>query len=241
MIVAAAQQVIDDEGEGSLSMRRLARELSITPMALYHHVRDKHELLLLLLEAKAQNVPRPTLPHDPRERLVVSSQLLYDTLSDCPFLGEILTSENLMTASNLWIIETLVESAVQCGFELAEAVHIYRIIWDYTAGELLIRYAGERRLAQLDQPPYRERVFAEMDSRTHPRLHSLADRWTGLTARQTHREGLEALVEGFLRGRDPILRRSTSADGPTSTDGSPRTAVDGVLPCRPDATGRQPL
>ncbi|MFJ9818078.1 TetR/AcrR family transcriptional regulator [Streptomyces sp. NPDC101151] len=213
VIVAAAQHIISTGGDGSLSMRQLARELSITPMALYHHVRDKDELLMLLLETKAQNVSRPPLPADPRERLVTSSQLLYDMLADCPFLGEILSSEDLMTASNLWIIEAVLDAAVDCGFAPDEAVGIYRVIWHYTSGELMIRLTRERRLAELDQPPYRERVFADIEPRTYPRLHALADRWTDLTARQTHRKGLEALVAGFLRGAGTAPWPPGHADG----------------------------
>lgn len=211
VIVAAAQRIIDTEVHGSLSMRRLARELAITPMALYHHVRDKDELLMLLLETKARNVPRPPLPADPRERLVMSSQLLYDMLADCPFLGEILSSDDLMTASNLWIIEAMLEAAVECGFEPAHAVGVYRVIWHYTAGELMVRHTHARRLAQLEQRPYRERAFADMEPTGLPRLHALADRWTELTARNTHREGLEGIVRGFLRGLEPPSPPATHA------------------------------
>lgn len=215
VIVAAAQRIIDTEADGSLSMRRLARELAITPMALYHHVRDKDELLMLLLETKARNMPRPPLPPDPRERLVTSSQLLYDMLADCPFLGEILSSDDLLTASNLWIIEAMLEAAVECGFEPAQAVGVYRVIWHYTAGELMVRHTHARRLAQLGQTPYRERAFADMEPTGLPRLHALADRWTELTARNTHREGLEGIVRGFLHGVEPPAPGSAhTGEGP---------------------------
>lgn len=213
VIVAAAQHIIDTEADGSLSMRRLARELAITPMALYHHVRDKDELLMLLLEAKARNVPKPPLPADPRERLVMSSQLLYDMLAGCPFLSEILSSDDLMTASNLWIIEAMLEAAVECGFDPAQAVGVYRVIWHYTAGELTVLHTHARRLAQLEQTPYRERAFADVDSAQLPHLHALADRWAELTARNTHREGLEGIVLGFLCGLEEPPPPATHAEG----------------------------
>ena len=64
-IVAAADRILAAEGPEKLSMRRLASELDSAPMALYHHVRDKDHLLLLILEQHAEQISRPELPTDP--------------------------------------------------------------------------------------------------------------------------------------------------------------------------------
>ena len=44
-IVEAALDVMDREGLEALSMRRLAREVGVEAMSLYHHVADKDDLL----------------------------------------------------------------------------------------------------------------------------------------------------------------------------------------------------
>ena len=44
-IVEAALQVMDTEGLDAVSMRRVAREVGAEAMSLYHHVRDKDDLL----------------------------------------------------------------------------------------------------------------------------------------------------------------------------------------------------
>lgn len=44
-IVSAALALIDEVGLDKLSMRRLGRELGVDPMAVYHHVPNKDELL----------------------------------------------------------------------------------------------------------------------------------------------------------------------------------------------------
>ncbi|TDT42705.1 TetR family transcriptional regulator [Streptomyces sp. BK208] len=202
VIVEAAQRIVDTEGDGSLSMRRLARELSITPMALYHHVRDRDQLLRLLLETKARSQPRPVLPEDPRERLTAAALLLHDVLAGCPFLSEILTSDDLMDASALWVVEAVLEAALACGFTVEEASGLYQAVAHYTVGELLIRLTRERHLARLDRPPYRAEALGTLLSQDHPRLFALADRWSELTARDTHRAGLQAVLGGFLRTLD---------------------------------------
>ncbi|MFH8409802.1 TetR/AcrR family transcriptional regulator [Streptomyces sp. NPDC018019] len=197
-IIAAAQRLLAEEGADSLSMRRLAKELDSTPMAIYHHVRDKDELLLLLLEAHAQSIPHPELPEDPRERMIAAAQLLHDVLADCPWIVEVLATDNLMAASALWIVEAIVDAAVGCGLTPEQAVDAYRTVWYYTVGELMIRVTRARHQAKSDQPSHRDRALATLPAETYPRLASLADRWAELTARDTHYQGLEAVIDGLI-------------------------------------------
>ena len=44
-VVAAALRIMDDEGLDAVTMRRIAREVGVEAMSLYHHVRDKDDLL----------------------------------------------------------------------------------------------------------------------------------------------------------------------------------------------------
>jgi TetR/AcrR family transcriptional regulator, tetracycline repressor protein len=44
-IVDAALRIMDEEGLEAVSMRRVAREVGVEAMSLYHHVRDKEDLL----------------------------------------------------------------------------------------------------------------------------------------------------------------------------------------------------
>jgi DNA-binding transcriptional regulator YhcF (GntR family) len=50
-IVAAATAVADKEGLGALSMRHVAAELDVATMSLYRHIRDKDDLLALMIDA----------------------------------------------------------------------------------------------------------------------------------------------------------------------------------------------
>jgi AcrR family transcriptional regulator len=62
-IFAAALAIVDAEGAEALSMRRLARDLGVEAMSLYHHVRDKQALLggvvELSVRAEAPAPPKP--------------------------------------------------------------------------------------------------------------------------------------------------------------------------------------
>ncbi|GAA3100504.1 TetR/AcrR family transcriptional regulator [Streptosporangium carneum] len=198
-ILDAARRVIEGDGVGGLTMRRLAKEVGSTPMALYHHVKDKEELLLLLLDEYAGAMARPALPEDPRERVTAAALAMHDALAGCPWIVEVLVADDLLSTSGLWYAENIVGAAVACGLTPERAVHAYRAIWYYTAGEIIVRAsAGRRRAAADDRPTHREQVFADLDPETLPHLASLAGRWAALTAEDTYRQGLRALVDGLL-------------------------------------------
>jgi AcrR family transcriptional regulator len=202
-IVATARRIVAEEGVDRLTMRRLAKEVGSTPMALYHHVRDKDELLVLLLDDFAgRELRRPAvLPEDPTERVVAAAAAIREVLAACPWIVEVLAADDLMARSALWFVEQIVDGLAESGLSLEAAVRGYRSIWYYTAGEILIRSAATRRRADDDRPTYREQVFAELDPDELPRLAQVADRWAPLTAQDTYLDGLRSLVGGLLAAR----------------------------------------
>ena len=65
MVVRTAIIIADAEGLPGLSMRRLAAALGIPTMSLYRYVRDKEELILLMMdEVMGANPPPPQLDPD---------------------------------------------------------------------------------------------------------------------------------------------------------------------------------
>lgn len=199
-IVATAARILQTEGLEKLSMRRLAKEVGSTPMALYHHVRDKDDLLVHVLESQAQAMPRPEFPADPRDRLIAASVLLYELLSERQWIIEVLTGDDLIAPSALWIVEVMIGAAVDYGYTAEEAVYIYRTIWFYIVGNLIIRVTSKRRHARTNRV-YQDEVVAGLAATTHPQLAAVAGRWAELNARDTHRQALAAIVDGLMPAR----------------------------------------
>ncbi|WP_405365978.1 TetR/AcrR family transcriptional regulator [Kitasatospora sp. NBC_00039] len=201
-VIGTARRIVTEEGVHRLTMRRLATEVGSTPMALYHHVRNKEELLVLLLDDYASRTLRRTeLPAPPRERVVAAATTIHEALATCPWIVEVLTADDLMSASALWFVEQIVDGLVACGLSPEQAVHGYRAIWYYTAGEIVVRATAARRRADDDRTTYRERVFAELDPDELPRLAQVAGRWAPLTAEDTYADGLRALIDGLTATR----------------------------------------
>ena len=57
-IIAAALRVMDTDGLEAVSMRRIAREVGVEAMSLYHHVRDKEDVLDGICEAVMREIGR---------------------------------------------------------------------------------------------------------------------------------------------------------------------------------------
>ncbi|MER5425798.1 TetR/AcrR family transcriptional regulator [Streptosporangium roseum] len=207
-IVSAAHRIIDEEGTQGLTMRRLAREVGTTPMALYHHVHDKDELLQLLLDDYATGLPRPELPGesgDPGERIVAAAIAMRGALIGVPWIVEVLRADDLMSVHALWYPETIIDAAVRAGLTPEAAVDLYRIIWHYTAGEITARAAATRRRKD-GRPTYRGQVFANLDATRLPRLAALGEHWEELTTRDTYDKGVRAIVDGLLTPVPPDAR-----------------------------------
>ena len=68
-IIAAALRVMDTDGLEAVSMRRIAREVGVEAMSLYHHVRDKEDVLDGICEAVMREFKYPDEAGDISERL----------------------------------------------------------------------------------------------------------------------------------------------------------------------------
>ncbi|MFG2916669.1 TetR/AcrR family transcriptional regulator [Kitasatospora sp. NPDC048298] len=201
-VIGTARRIVTEEGVERLTMRRLAAEIGSTPMALYHHVRNKEDLLVLLLDDYAsRTLHRTELPTEPRERVVAAATAIHEALAACPWIVEVLTADDLMSAHALWFVEQIIDGLIACGLSLEGAARGYRAIWYYTAGEIMVRATATRRRTGVDRPTYRQQVFAGLDPSDLPRLAQLADRWEPLTAQDTYRDGLRSLVDGLLTAR----------------------------------------
>lgn len=71
-ILSAAKRVLEDEGIEGLTIRRVAQQAELSPMALYRHFADKDALLNALMEdgiAAWENIVRGIHVRDPLEWL----------------------------------------------------------------------------------------------------------------------------------------------------------------------------
>ena len=107
LIIDAAMRVVDADGLGALTIRRVADELGASPMGLYGHVRTRDEILDGLIE---RAVRLPHLPQAEFDRLLWSSDLLFvrgeDSLvraiwAGAPFVWQLYPQDDVARAAKL--------------------------------------------------------------------------------------------------------------------------------------------
>jgi TetR/AcrR family transcriptional regulator, tetracycline repressor protein len=126
-IVECAFAVMDVEGPDSVTIRRIAQEFGVTPMALYWHVANKDELLGAMGDALLAGVTPPpaTGPWWSQLRGVVET--LVDNLSLHPAAAELVFPRMLMTEPGLRIAEFTLGLLQDAGFSREQAVDLSRM------------------------------------------------------------------------------------------------------------------
>ncbi|HWM73167.1 MAG TPA: TetR/AcrR family transcriptional regulator [Nocardioides sp.] len=200
-ILAAARRLTDRDGWEKLTVRSLAAELGIGATTLYRHVRDREDLLLLLLNEYAAHITQPDLSGDPRERIVAAATALHDALAEWPWAAEVLTVDGFvgrLNESALWTVETIVAAAEEHGCTPAQAVEVFRSLWYYTVGEILVR-TRSARVRHTDSPPAAGKgSLGGIDPARLPHLAAIGDQWPAIAARDTYPRHLVAVVDGLL-------------------------------------------
>ncbi len=127
-IVDAALELVERDGWNGLSMRRLAQQLDVWPMAVYRYFRDKDELLDAMAEAAAERVPAPTGRGSWRVQI---RKLLHESrriVGGQPASGALVApARERLSGAGVRILE-------EAGFDAADATAAWRALFGYTLG-----------------------------------------------------------------------------------------------------------
>ena len=176
-------------GLDRLTMRALAAELDVTPMAVYHHVQNKAELLQLVADAVVADVEVPPAASGSWEtRLSALVRELRDRLGEFPGVGPYLLGTDVPTPGADRLVESAIAMLVEAGFEDEEAALAFTAVHNYLLGRLSVE-------AALRGPRLR-RLRRRRSGLREPRIPRLpADRYFDY--------GLEHLIRGLALSRRP--------------------------------------
>jgi AcrR family transcriptional regulator len=129
----------DEEGLEALSLRRLARALDVTPMAIYRHVRNKSHLLDLMADRLLERIDlaagEPAAWNGRLRRLLGR----YQAVAAEHAAAALLLARPLSSPTALRISETLLEILHAAGFETAQAVRLLQLIIGMLLGPAIHR------------------------------------------------------------------------------------------------------
>jgi AcrR family transcriptional regulator len=151
-IAEAALACIDAEGLEQLSMRRLGAGLGVEAMALYHHFRNKAELLDGVLDLLLEEIePPPPETGTPMARLRRTFEATRVLASRHPNAFLLLPTRRLPTEAALIYYERLLGLFREAGFDAAASARCFRLLAGYVTGAGLAEIGG--RALQPDATP----------------------------------------------------------------------------------------
>jgi TetR/AcrR family tetracycline transcriptional repressor len=145
-VVARALEIGTAEGLEAVSLRRIAQELGVTPMALYRHVRDKQDLINAMTEVVLEGMDatigiRPEMTWTERIRVYIDN---YKAQIDArPLALPLSIAYNAEGPPSFWkVLEDLLTILLDAGFGRREAIVLIRMISNLLAGYLLLLQQG---------------------------------------------------------------------------------------------------
>lgn len=200
-ILAATDRILTADGAETFSMRKLAGRLGVSTAAIYHHFPTKGALFFAVLDARAEELRRPELPDDPRDRLAAIVTYLIDTLHELPWVVDILSTGESYGRAALWILEEFVTAATSLGATDTQAAYMYSVIWRFTLGELSARRAAEERSAAArrgSSPAHWTESATSEQLDAFPAVNRLLPQWPTAMAGYNSADAVRDIIDGLV-------------------------------------------
>ena len=136
-VVDAAVVLADRDGVGALSMRRLAQDLGVEAMSLYHHVRNKSDLLDGLVDAVFASIAVPPAALGWREAMRQRALSARAVLRAHPWATPLLESRTSPGPATLRHRDAVLGVLRSCGFSVPLAASAYSLLDAYVYGFVL--------------------------------------------------------------------------------------------------------
>jgi AcrR family transcriptional regulator len=133
-ILRAAIDLADASGIGALSMRRLAQELGVEAMSLYHHVRNKDDLLDGIVELVTAEFALPSPGGDWKAEIRRTAISAYDTLLEHPWAAALSLSVKTVSPARLRYMDAILGTFREAGFSAGMTDHAYHALESHIMG-----------------------------------------------------------------------------------------------------------
>jgi AcrR family transcriptional regulator len=227
-IAAAAIAVADAEGIEAVSMRRVAAELGLGTMSLYHYLGGKDELLDLMSDGimAGQIVDDAELQRGWRAGLTAIARATHANLHRHPWMGSALRTRAGTTPGPNAIrhVEQSLAAVADTGADVKTRMELIALIDDYVIGHTIRTQAVAQAATEgLEADPewvatifdYFER---ELETGEYPTLQREIDAYRAggrtlqdftemLTTEDRFERGLERLLDGIEATLPPVKKR----------------------------------
>lgn len=186
-IVEAALELVQSEGVARLSMRKLGQQLGVEAMSLYHHVKDKDDLLDALHEHLLQKLEWPPPSQDAWwQQAAEVARRFRNLLSTYPGAIPLFASRSAIAPGSLRLVEGSVQLLLQAGFAPDQALFAFQNLFCFTLGHAIFH----------DAPRSQSSYARGEDYRSHEGLAQVGDP-SRLSSQAEFEFGLENLLQGL--------------------------------------------
>jgi len=200
-VIQAALSLADAEGIDALTMRRLAGELGVEAMSLYHYVRSKDELLAGILDLALAEIDLPTVAGDWKAALREGAISTHDALVRHPWAAALEASSIGPRPARLRFMEWALGGLREAGFPAGLTDLAYHTldshITGFTLWQVNLPFTTQEELVELGTrfleslPPD---LFPRVVEHVHHHLQP-----TAAEGRGTFAFGLDLILDGFER------------------------------------------
>ncbi|MFF3209377.1 TetR/AcrR family transcriptional regulator C-terminal domain-containing protein [Streptomyces sp. NPDC002886] len=135
-IIRAAIALVDGEGLGALSMRRVATDFGVSTMALYRHVPSKGELVRLMSETVFSAEPPGPRPPGWRAQLEQEARWLWVLCERHPWLARAMAglTRPMATPHAMRYTERVLAALTGLGLTPNQIIHVHLALIGYAQG-----------------------------------------------------------------------------------------------------------
>jgi AcrR family transcriptional regulator len=137
LALRAAAALADRDGLASLSMRKLARELGIEAMSVYHHLKNKEELLAGMVDLVFSEINLPVAGQDWKTVLRDRAESTRTVLTRHPWAISIMDSRTTPGPATLRHQDAAIGCLRGAGLSIAMAAHAMSLVDSYVHGFVL--------------------------------------------------------------------------------------------------------
>ena len=198
-VLAAAIDLADRDGIASLSMRKLAQELGVEAMSLYHHVANKDAILDGLIDLVFGEIDLPVGEADWKAAMRRRAISAREVLRRHPWATGLMESRSTPGAANLRHHDAVLGILRNAGFPLELAAHAYSLLDAYIYGfalqETSLPFNTPEETAEVAQA-----MMAEFPTDAYPHLTEIAVEHVlqpGYSYASEYRFGLDLILDGL--------------------------------------------
>jgi AcrR family transcriptional regulator len=199
-VVDAALAIMDDEGLEAVTMRRVAREVSVEAMSLYNHVRDKDDLLQGVCDRVMSGFDFPDTKGDWGERCRAAARSWRRLLRAHPDVMRLFAETHgpsPTSVDSLRPTEFALSLLKEAGLSDRDTVQAFHAFGGYIQGFVMMEggsIKGGHGPAAAHTP---EEFAATVPSETFPCLHAMGQYFEECEADEQFEFGLDLLMRGL--------------------------------------------